>query len=78
MFCNADDTPRYTGPFNLEKYKKDPYPGVGQVKMCNDWSRLESWAAENTACFRAINITDPDFPTIERYKYCPDGRILWD
>lgn len=76
--CNADDTPRYTGALNSEVGKEQPTSGVGQERMCNDWNKLLDWATENSACFKGINETTPNFPTIERYKFCPDGRVLWD
>ena len=65
VICNADDTPRYTG---FQPHKSS---GLGQFRQCKDWSRLEAWAEERTACYRYINNTDPDFDTLERYKFCP-------
>ncbi|MCJ1451722.1 hypothetical protein MMC28_002062 [Mycoblastus sanguinarius] len=66
VICNADDTPRYTG---LDQPSR--FSGLGQVRQCRDWNRLEAWAEEHTACFRYINSTDPNFDTLERYKFCP-------
>jgi hypothetical protein len=62
--CYADDTPRYStlSSVNLS--------GVGQVRQCKDWSRLESWAEENTACFRNWNSSSS---TEVRYSHCPKG-----
>lgn len=77
IVCNADDTLMYTGPFNAEAGKKEPHSGIGQVRMCNDWSKLDRFALDHSACFRAINRSTPNFPTKERYKFCPDGKILW-
>ncbi|KAF7932873.1 uncharacterized protein EAE98_004172 [Botrytis deweyae] len=73
VMCNADDTPRYTGRLNSEKGKKHPTSGIGQTRMCNDWGKLRSWAVAHSGCFRAINESTPNFPTIERYKFCPEG-----
>jgi hypothetical protein len=78
VMCNSDDTPRYTGRFNAEKGKEHPTSGVGQVRMCNDWNKLRAWANEHSGCYKPINKSNPDFPTIERYKFCPDGKVLWD
>lgn len=75
--CAADDTPRYTGRVNSEVGKKVATSGNGQKRMCRDWGTLADWAKENSACYRYVNKTDPDFPEIDRYKYCPDGRVLW-
>ncbi|TEY42065.1 hypothetical protein BOTCAL_0398g00030 [Botryotinia calthae] len=77
IMCNADDTPRYTGPLNAQLGSKHPYSGIGQTKMCNDWGKLESFALENSACYKPVNKSTPGFPTVERYKFCPDGKVLW-
>ncbi|KAF7873929.1 hypothetical protein EAF04_002601 [Stromatinia cepivora] len=77
IMCNADDTPRYTGPLNAQLGSKHPYSGIGQTKMCNDWGKLESFALEHSACYKPINKSTPGFPTVERYKFCPDGKVLW-
>ncbi|TVY81904.1 Phenylalanine aminomutase (L-beta-phenylalanine forming) [Lachnellula suecica] len=79
IMCYADDTPRYTGRFNAEKDSKDylPIPGLGQTRTCNDWNGLVEWANERSACYKYINGSDPDFPTLERYKFCPDGSEPW-
>ncbi|KAI0817303.1 hypothetical protein GGR55DRAFT_11964 [Xylaria sp. FL0064] len=69
VICNADDTPRYAG------FQNPPGTGAGQVRMCKDWSRLEAWALEHTACFRHED--EVPGPMIERFKSCPDGRVLW-
>lgn len=73
VMCNADDTPRYTGRLNSEKGKEHPTSGIGQARMCNDWGKLRSWAVAHSGCFRAVNESTPNFPTIERYKFCPKG-----
>ncbi|TGO26884.1 hypothetical protein BPAE_0051g00190 [Botrytis paeoniae] len=73
VMCNADDTPRYTSRLNSEKGKEHPTSGIGQTRMCNDWEKLRSWAVAYSGCFRAINESIPNFSTIERYKFCPEG-----
>ena len=75
--CNADDTPRYTGRLNQQASAKRPTSGIGQFRMCRDWSKLEQWAVQHSACYKAINNSDAGFPPIERYKFCPNGERLW-
>ncbi|KAI1505677.1 hypothetical protein F5X99DRAFT_415765 [Biscogniauxia marginata] len=69
VICNADDTPRYAG------FQNPPGTGAGQVRMCKDWGQLEKWALEHTACFKHED--EVPRPMIERFKSCPDGRVLW-
>ncbi|KAI0015521.1 hypothetical protein F4780DRAFT_786689 [Xylariomycetidae sp. FL0641] len=69
VICNADDTPRYAG------FQDPPGTGSGQVRMCRDWGKLERWALEHTACFKHED--EVPGPMIERFKSCPDGRVLW-
>ncbi|KAI1770219.1 hypothetical protein F4818DRAFT_433836 [Hypoxylon cercidicola] len=69
VVCNADDTPRYAG------FQNPPGTGAGQVRMCKDWSKLERWAQEHTACFKHED--EVPGPMIERFKSCSDGRVLW-
>ena len=67
ILCNADDTPRYTG------YQPDRASGLGQVRMCRDWKRLEEWSHANTACWRYLgNSSEPGFRELDRYRFCPD------
>ncbi|KAI1196273.1 hypothetical protein F5X97DRAFT_344942 [Nemania serpens] len=68
VICHADDTPRYA-------WTQPPGTGFNQVRMCRDWSKLEKWATEHTACFK--NTDGIAGPIIERFKSCPDGRVLW-
>jgi hypothetical protein len=77
VMCNADDTPRYTGSLNAEAGKESPTSGIGQQKMCNDWDKLFDFAVEHSACYKPVNTSDPEFPVIERYKFCPDGKVMW-
>lgn len=69
VICNADDTPRYAG------YQDPPGTGAGQVRMCKDWTKLEKWALERTACFKHEDEVPGQM--IDRFKFCPDGRVLW-
>lgn len=69
VMCNADDTPRYAG------FQDPPGTGAGQVRVCKDWAELEQWALERTACFEHHD--EVPGPMIDRFKSCPDGRVLW-
>ena len=77
IICNADDTPRYTGRLNQQASADHPTSGVGQTRLCRNWEHLERWAQEHSACYKPINMSDANFPPIERYKYCPNGKKLW-
>ena len=77
IICNADDTPRYTGSLNAELGKKVPSAGIGQPKLCNNWSKLEEFAVKHTSCFKETNRGKPNYDPVEEFKFCPDGRILW-
>ncbi|QSZ35664.1 hypothetical protein DSL72_006786 [Monilinia vaccinii-corymbosi] len=67
--CNADDTPRYSTSDNI------PVSGMGQVRMCRSWEKLEEWAKKYNSCYRYVNQTASyeDFPQIERFIWCPEG-----
>ncbi|KAI4187233.1 MAG: hypothetical protein L6R41_002951 [Letrouitia leprolyta] len=66
IMCHADDTPRYTTTTN------DPESGVGQMRQCRSWDKLQEWTRERTACFRNIH-EGQRIHEIERYKFCPPG-----
>jgi len=70
IICHADDTPRVTGDVSGRT-------GLDQERLCKDWSKLETWAKENTACF--IEPT-PENPVkgFDQYKNCPDGSKPWE
>lgn len=67
VLCYADDTPRYTG------LQPEGRSGTGQIRQCRDWKQLEAWAQAHTACWRYIRPHDPEFDSLERHKFCPDG-----
>ena len=77
IVCNADDTPRYTGP-SMVPGTTGPTSGLGQVRMCRSWDKLETWAKEHSACYQfepgslQTKHIDLDF-----FKYCPDGSKPW-
>ena len=76
--CQADDTPRYTGRLHDEAGEILPVSGIGQPRMCRDWDNYMSWVMENSACYLWIPDDTPGFKERERYKTCPDGRVMWD
>lgn len=67
IICNADDTPRYSTE------SKSPGSGMGQVRQCRSWDKLEEWARQYNACFRYINQTSATLDEIQRFLYCPEG-----
>jgi hypothetical protein len=78
IMCNADDMPLYTGRLHLEAHESHPRAGIGSVKMCRDWNKLQAWARERSACWKPYKTDDPTFPEEERYKFCPDGSRPWE
>ena len=68
VLCNADDTPRYMTRTHT------PDSGIGQIRMCRDWSRLEAWAKQYHSCWRYISRAHDEYDELERYIYCrPDS-----
>lgn len=67
VLCYADDTPMYTSTNVVAD------SGDGQTRQCRDWSKLEQWAVDNTACYVHINETTGVDNMLERFKYCPKG-----
>lgn len=67
VLCDADDTPRAT------ERRPEAISGLGQYRQCRDWSQLEAWAKEHTACYKRPDRPIPGMKNIEKYKYCPDG-----
>ena len=68
ILCNADDTPRYTGG-----HFKIAGSGQGQLRLCRDWSKLDDWARQHSACYRGPDLFEGE----EEYKFCPDGSEPW-
>lgn len=68
IMCDADDTPRAT------ERRKEVVSGVGQHRMCRDWSKLEEWARQHTACYKRPDDPEGDGrPIVDRFKHCPPG-----
>ena len=65
--CDADDTPRAV------QHGVNGRSGVGQYRQCRDWSRLEKWSIEHTACYKRPEKPVEGMPNIEKYKFCPEG-----
>lgn len=64
--CHADDTPRYTG-----EDQGNQSSGFHQQRTCRDFSKLERWAEERTACYRFLD--NSVYDTLDRHKFCPEG-----
>ena len=63
--CFADDTSGNigtTGPMES---------GVGQMRICRSWDKLQDWAKQHTACFKYTD-EDIEHNELTRYKYCPE------
>ena len=68
--CQADDIPRWTAS------DSKPENGIGQYRQCRDWGKLESWARDNSACYRRL-VHGNEISQIERFKFCaPDSPYL--
>ena len=65
--CAADDTPLCLGPQAQEDAAR-----LSQTRRCRDWSQLEDWANENSACFEGLEPSDPRHETIEEWRNCPE------
>jgi hypothetical protein len=48
--------------------------GIGQMRQCRDWSKLEAWAKTHHACFRYGNfLVEDKLPSqVGRFKFCLD------
>jgi hypothetical protein len=74
--CQADDTIQYTGGKIVEGNKTQYLaPGVGDTRVCRDWSKLYKYARGNSACY--FHPETYYIPMLDRYKYCPDGSKPW-
>ncbi|KAK5997696.1 hypothetical protein PT974_00051 [Cladobotryum mycophilum] len=78
VMCNADDEPLYTGALHAQLGAAQPRAGIGSVRKCRDWNKLQDWARERSACWKPYKMDDPNLPLIERYKFCPDGSKPWE
>ena len=63
VICDADDTPRFAG---FEK----GVSGDEQFRQCRDWSQLESWSKEHTACYR-FDHGAKHSDKLWHYSFCP-------
>jgi hypothetical protein len=65
--CTADDTPLSFKFQEIVQTERAP------KRKCRDWSRLESYVTENSACFRRYAPSDPRYDTLEEFMFCPAG-----
>lgn len=66
VMCHADDNPDGEA-FALEPMKEPRY------RQCKNWTQLESWAMDHTACYSLRDSSYEDAGSLERFKYCPKG-----
>ena len=78
VMCQGDDTLRYFGRLHDQAHEEKPHAGVGQKRQCRDFNKILEWVNDNSACYKPVNFSDPDYPILERYKYCPDGSTPWE
>lgn len=63
--CYADDTPRFTDESHLS--------GIGQIRQCRSWSKLEEWARARPACWRFTGSQlHMNMSVEDRYRFCPE------
>ncbi|KAI0397928.1 hypothetical protein F5Y17DRAFT_254992 [Xylariaceae sp. FL0594] len=68
IVCDADDTPRATDR------RPEAVAGLGQHRMCRDWTALEAFARRHTACYARPENAEWDGPKkLDRFKHCPPG-----
>ena len=67
IMCDADSTPRVTDDV------PDAISGVGQYRKCRDWSKLEDWAKQNTACYKRPEVPHEGDDISLRFSHCPEG-----
>ncbi|KAL8828088.1 MAG: hypothetical protein Q9170_006754 [Blastenia crenularia] len=72
VICHADDTPRYTTT------TQKPESGMGQIRQCRDWSKLEKWASNFSGCWRYLDAKHDESSEIWRWTYCPKGTPWHD
>jgi hypothetical protein len=63
ILCQADDT---LLPFEVPQRAEVP-----PKRMCRDWTQLEEFALQNSACFQRTAPEDPQFDTLLDYMNCP-------
>lgn len=65
VICHADDTPRYTTS------TETPESGVGQLRQCRDWGKLEAWAEKYSGCWRYVDESWDHESELLRWQFCP-------
>ncbi|CAG8952709.1 hypothetical protein HYFRA_00008953 [Hymenoscyphus fraxineus] len=72
IICNADDTPRFTGG-----HFKNPASGIGQLRACRDWGKMDEWVKKHSACYKNPEDAFDPASGLGRYMSCPDGSTPW-
>ncbi|KAI4184227.1 MAG: hypothetical protein L6R41_004886 [Letrouitia leprolyta] len=72
VICHADDTPRYTTT------TQKPESGMGQMRQCRDWGKLDGWAKRHSGCWRYLDAKHDESSEIWRWTYCPEGSPWYE
>lgn len=74
IMCDADDTPRAT------ERRAEVYSGLLQHRKCRNWTELESFAKQHTACYKRPEFPEEGGIKLERFKHCPpeSGYVVAD
>lgn len=77
LICSADDTPRFI-PVDA---KDSAHTGIGQWRQCKDFSKLEQWGREHSACFSYNELITHELKEERGYphalQFCPaDSKWL--
>ena len=72
VLCHADDTPRYT------TITPEAESGMGQMRQCRDWSKLEAWAGQFSGCWHYIDVHSDQRSELERWRFCEPGSPYYE
>lgn len=67
--CTADMTPRSVSKAILAN--RTAITETGQMRVCRDWSVVETIAREESACFKDLGAAKNSAPMIEEWQHCP-------
>lgn len=72
VLCHADDTPRYTTA------TPEAESGMGQLRRCRNWSKLEAWAEHFSGCWHYIDVHYDQRNELERWRFCEPGSPYYE
>lgn len=67
VLCAADDTPLSLGPRVPDEGKQ-----MSHTRRCRDFTQLEGWAVEKSACFEGLEPGEDGYRTLEEWRHCPE------